>query len=58
MTLSRFSFPTTIHFGAGARAAQVSGSGPTVFGLFADQHEAATATGGIPGSLVTMVAAR
>lgn len=44
--------------GAGALGAQVSGSGPTVFGLFADGGAATAAAEGIPGSLVTMVARR
>jgi 4-diphosphocytidyl-2-C-methyl-D-erythritol kinase len=43
---------------AGALGAQVSGSGPTVFGLFPDAHAAAEASARIPGSLVTMVARR
>jgi 4-diphosphocytidyl-2-C-methyl-D-erythritol kinase len=42
----------------GALGAQVSGSGPTVFGLFADEEAAAEAAAAIPGSLVTMVARR
>jgi 4-diphosphocytidyl-2-C-methyl-D-erythritol kinase len=44
--------------GAGALGAQVSGSGPTVFGLFADTEAAHAATQRIPGALVTMVAGR
>jgi 4-diphosphocytidyl-2-C-methyl-D-erythritol kinase len=44
--------------GAGALGAQVSGSGPTVFGLFDDAAAAAAAAAGMPGSLVTMVASR
>jgi 4-diphosphocytidyl-2-C-methyl-D-erythritol kinase len=44
--------------GAGALGAQVSGSGPTVFGLFADRDAAAAAAAQIPGALVTMVAGR
>ena len=44
--------------GAGALGAQVSGSGPTVFGLFADADAARAAGDRIPGSLVTMVAGR
>jgi 4-diphosphocytidyl-2-C-methyl-D-erythritol kinase len=43
---------------AGALGAQVSGSGPTVFGLFADGDAAAAAAALIPGALVTMVARR
>jgi 4-diphosphocytidyl-2-C-methyl-D-erythritol kinase len=43
---------------AGALGAQVSGSGPTVFGLFADRGAAEEAARGIPGALVTIVAAR
>ena len=43
---------------AGALGAQVSGSGPTVFGLFADAEAATAAADEIPGSLVTMVASR
>ncbi|HEY0388787.1 MAG TPA: 4-(cytidine 5'-diphospho)-2-C-methyl-D-erythritol kinase [Gaiellales bacterium] len=38
---------------AGALAAAVSGSGPTVFGLFADEPAARTAAAGIEGSVVT-----
>jgi 4-diphosphocytidyl-2-C-methyl-D-erythritol kinase len=44
--------------GAGALGAQVSGSGPTVFGLFADAEAADRAAAEIPGALVTMVARR
>jgi 4-diphosphocytidyl-2-C-methyl-D-erythritol kinase len=44
--------------GAGALGAQVSGSGPTVFGLFPDAQAATDASARIPGSLVTMVARR
>ena len=44
--------------GAGALGAQVSGSGPTVFGVFEDADGARTAADAIPGSLVTMVAGR
>lgn len=43
---------------AGALGAQVSGSGPTVFGLFADRDAADAAAAHIPGALVTMVAGR
>jgi 4-diphosphocytidyl-2-C-methyl-D-erythritol kinase len=43
---------------AGALGAQVSGSGPTVFGLFADEAAAAAAAAQIPGALATMVARR
>jgi 4-diphosphocytidyl-2-C-methyl-D-erythritol kinase len=42
----------------GALGAQVSGSGPTVFGLFVDAGSAAEAAAAIPGALVTMVARR
>jgi 4-diphosphocytidyl-2-C-methyl-D-erythritol kinase len=38
---------------AGALAAAVSGSGPTVFGLFADEAAARAATGDVPGSIAT-----
>jgi 4-diphosphocytidyl-2-C-methyl-D-erythritol kinase len=41
---------------AGALGAQVSGSGPTVFGLFADRADADAAAAGIPGALVTIFA--
>jgi 4-diphosphocytidyl-2-C-methyl-D-erythritol kinase len=41
---------------AGALGAQVSGSGPTVFGLFPDREAAGAAAAEIPGALVTMVA--
>jgi 4-diphosphocytidyl-2-C-methyl-D-erythritol kinase len=44
--------------GAGALGAQVSGSGPTVFGLFPDRRAAEHAASRIPGGLVTMVAMR
>ena len=44
--------------GLGALGAQVSGSGPTVFGLFPDEESAAGAAAQIPGALVTMVASR
>ena len=37
---------------AGALAAQVSGSGPTVFGVFEEQRAAPTAAAGIPGAVV------
>lgn len=37
---------------AGAEAAQVTGSGPTTFGLFRDREAAAVAGAGIPGSVV------
>jgi 4-diphosphocytidyl-2-C-methyl-D-erythritol kinase len=43
---------------AGALGAQVSGSGPTVFGLFPDAEAATAAAAQIPGALVTMVARR
>lgn len=43
---------------AGALGAQVSGSGPTVFGVFADRDAADAAASEIPGALVTMVAGR
>jgi 4-diphosphocytidyl-2-C-methyl-D-erythritol kinase len=42
----------------GALGAQVSGSGPTVFGLFADERAARAGADAIPGGLVTMVARR
>lgn len=41
---------------AGALGAQVSGSGPTVFGVFADESAASAAADAIPGSLLTKVA--
>jgi len=41
---------------AGALAARVTGSGPTVFGVFADRGLAERAAGGIPGALVTALA--
>jgi 4-diphosphocytidyl-2-C-methyl-D-erythritol kinase len=41
---------------AGALGAQVSGSGPTVFGLFATREAAQAAATQIPGALVTMFA--
>jgi 4-diphosphocytidyl-2-C-methyl-D-erythritol kinase len=44
--------------GAGALGVQVSGSGPTVFGLFADAGSARAAADPIPSALVTMVAKR
>jgi 4-diphosphocytidyl-2-C-methyl-D-erythritol kinase len=44
--------------GGGALGAQVSGSGPTVFGLFPDRDAAEQAASRIPGALVTMVAKR
>lgn len=43
---------------AGALGAQVSGSGPTVFGVFPDEQAANSAATLIPGALVTMVARR
>lgn len=42
----------------GALGAQVSGSGPTVFGVFGDRAAAQAAADAIPGALVTMVAGR
>lgn len=39
----------------GALAASVSGSGPTVFGLFADREGATRAVGAVPGGVVTIV---
>jgi 4-diphosphocytidyl-2-C-methyl-D-erythritol kinase len=42
----------------GGLGSLVSGSGPTVFGLFATREGAEEAAGQIPGALVTMVAAR
>jgi 4-diphosphocytidyl-2-C-methyl-D-erythritol kinase len=44
--------------GAGAVGAQVSGSGPTVFGLFADAATADAAAAEFPRAIVTAVAAR
>jgi 4-diphosphocytidyl-2-C-methyl-D-erythritol kinase len=41
---------------AGALGAQVSGSGPTVFGLFPDREAAERAAARTPGALATMVA--
>ena len=41
---------------AGALGAQVSGSGPTIFGVFADRSAADAGAAEIPGALVTMVA--
>jgi 4-diphosphocytidyl-2-C-methyl-D-erythritol kinase len=38
---------------AGALAAAVSGSGPTVFGIFADPAAAQAAAGAVPGSIAT-----
>jgi 4-diphosphocytidyl-2-C-methyl-D-erythritol kinase len=38
---------------AGALSAAVSGSGPTVFGLFADEAAARAAAGAVPGSIAT-----
>jgi 4-diphosphocytidyl-2-C-methyl-D-erythritol kinase len=43
---------------AGALGALVSGSGPTVFGVFAERADAERASDGIPGAVVTMVASR
>jgi 4-diphosphocytidyl-2-C-methyl-D-erythritol kinase len=43
---------------AGALGAQVSGSGPTVFGIFANADAATAAAEQIPASLLTMVARR
>ncbi|MEA2494375.1 MAG: 4-diphosphocytidyl-2-C-methyl-D-erythritol kinase [Thermoleophilaceae bacterium] len=43
---------------AGALGAQVSGSGPTVFGVFSDRAAADAAAAEIPDALVTMVATR
>jgi 4-diphosphocytidyl-2-C-methyl-D-erythritol kinase len=43
---------------ADALGAQVSGSGPTVFGLYPDADAANAAAARIPGSVVTMVAPR
>lgn len=40
----------------GALGAQVTGSGPTVFGIFEDEDSATAASARIPGALVTMVA--
>jgi 4-diphosphocytidyl-2-C-methyl-D-erythritol kinase len=42
----------------GALGAQVSGSGPTVFGVFATSADAERAAAAIPGAVVTMVASR
>jgi 4-diphosphocytidyl-2-C-methyl-D-erythritol kinase len=44
--------------GAGALGAQVSGSGPTVFGLFPDMPTAEAAAAEFPHAVVTMVASR
>ena len=44
--------------GAGALGAMVSGSGPTVFGIFESAEAADEASLAIPGGLVTMVASR
>jgi 4-diphosphocytidyl-2-C-methyl-D-erythritol kinase len=44
--------------GAGALGAQVSGSGPTVFGLFPDLATAEAAAAEFPHAVVTMVASR
>jgi 4-diphosphocytidyl-2-C-methyl-D-erythritol kinase len=44
--------------GARALGAQVSGSGPTVFGLFPDRQAAERAAELMPGAFVTMVAMR
>lgn len=44
--------------GTGALGAQVSGSGPTVFGVFPDRESAEQARLRIPEALVTMVARR
>jgi 4-diphosphocytidyl-2-C-methyl-D-erythritol kinase len=42
----------------GGLGALVSGSGPTVFGLFATREGAEEAARQVPGALVTMVASR
>ena len=42
---------------AGALAAAVTGSGPTVFGLFGDRAAAERAASRVPGALVTIVSA-
>jgi 4-diphosphocytidyl-2-C-methyl-D-erythritol kinase len=42
--------------GRGAQGALVSGSGPTVFGIFESRDQAATAAEGLTGALVTEVA--
>jgi 4-diphosphocytidyl-2-C-methyl-D-erythritol kinase len=39
--------------GGGALGAQVTGSGPTVFGIFSDSETAAAAAAGVPGAIVT-----
>jgi 4-diphosphocytidyl-2-C-methyl-D-erythritol kinase len=39
--------------GAGALAAQVTGSGPTAYGLFPHRHAAEAAAAGIPGAIAT-----
>jgi 4-diphosphocytidyl-2-C-methyl-D-erythritol kinase len=44
--------------GAGALGAQVSGSGPTVFGLFGDLATAEAAAAELPHAVMTMVASR
>ena len=40
---------------AGAHGALVSGSGPTVFGVFDDRAAAEAAAAGLPGALVAEV---
>jgi 4-diphosphocytidyl-2-C-methyl-D-erythritol kinase len=42
---------------AGALGAQVSGSGPTTFGVFAERAAAERAAAGIPGAIVTRLRA-
>jgi 4-diphosphocytidyl-2-C-methyl-D-erythritol kinase len=39
--------------GSGALAARVTGSGPTVFGLYADAAAAASAAERLPGAILT-----
>ena len=57
MKLHRLVAPALL-LAAGALGAQVSGSGPTVFGVFAEPEDAERAAAEIPGALVTMVAQR
>lgn len=45
--------PIEALLGAGALAAQVTGSGPTTFGVFAERQAAERAAADLPGSIVT-----